>query len=92
MSVQQQYKLVFFTPPQTLAPIKDAIFATGAGTVGNYSQVAFTTPGVGQFQANEGASPVMGDIGKVLEVGEVRCEIACAGEQVAREAVTALKK
>lgn len=91
----QRFKLVFFTPPQSLPSIKTALFATGAGTYpgkGNYTEVMFTTPGVGQFKPGEGAKPAIGEVGKVEEVGEVRCEILCVGEGVVREAVEALKR
>ena len=91
----QHYKLVFFAPPTVLEPIKSAIFATGAGShpgPGNYTQVCFTTPGIGQFFAGESSQPAVGEVGKVQEVGEVRCEILCVSEGVARDAVAALKK
>ncbi|EMC99999.1 hypothetical protein BAUCODRAFT_102194 [Baudoinia panamericana UAMH 10762] len=87
-----RYKLVFFTPPQSLAAIKTAVFATGAGTQGKYTECCFTTPGVGQFRPGDGAKPAIGMVGKVEEVGEVRCEMLCAGEGVAKAAVEALRK
>lgn len=91
----QRYKLIFFSPPSDLPPIKEAIFATGAGSypgAGNYTKCAFTTPGVGQFLPGDSAKPAIGEPGKIEEVGEVRCEIMCVGESVTREAVAALKK
>lgn len=91
----QPYKLVFFTPPQALQAIKSAVFATGAGSYpgkGHYTEVCFTTPGVGQFRPGASAQPAIGSPGKLEEVGEVRCEIFCGGEGVAREAVGALKR
>lgn len=94
-SDSQRYKLVFFSPPTDLPPIKEAIFATGAGSypgAGNYTKCAFTTPGIGQFLPGDSAKPAIGEPGKIEEVGEVRCEILCVGEGVAREAVAALKK
>lgn len=94
-SDSQRYKLVFFVPPQALTPIKDAIFATGAGSYpgeGDYTHVCFTTPGVGQFEPGASAKPAIGEPGQVQEVGEVRCEIPCVGEGITREAVAALKK
>lgn len=92
---QTRYKLVFFAPPLDLPPIKEAIFATGAGSypgAGSYTKCAFTTPGIGQFLPGDEAKPAIGQPGKVEEVGEVRCEILCVGEKVAREAVAELKK
>lgn len=91
----QRYKLVFFAPPVDLPPIKEAIFATGAGSypgAGNYTKCCFTTPGIGQFLPGDSAKPAIGEPGKVEEVGEVRCEILCVGQGVAKEAVAALKK
>lgn len=93
-SAQQRYKLIFFTPPQALSPIKAAVFATGAGAHpgGSYTEACFTTPGVGQFRPGPSAKPAVGEPGKLEEVGEVRCEVLCVGQDVVREAVEALKK
>lgn len=49
-------------------------------------------PGVGQFRPGNSANPSIGEKGKLEEVGEVRCEILCVGEGVARQAVEALKQ
>ncbi|KAF4556153.1 Hypothetical protein D9617_1g080280 [Elsinoe fawcettii] len=87
---QDRYKLVFFTPPQDLEKIKSSIFATGAGTIGQYTEVCFTTPGVGQFTPGTAAKPVIGQPGKTEQVGEVRCEIRCQGREQAKQAVAAL--
>jgi hypothetical protein len=90
-----RYKLVFFTPPAALPNIKEAIFATGAGRypgAGDYSKVCFTSPGISQFLPGESAKPAIGKPGKLEEVDEVRCEILCVGQDVAKEAVEALKK
>lgn len=92
---EERYKLVFFAPPVDLAPIKEAIFATGAGSypgAGNYTKCAFTTPGIGQFLPGDEANPHIGQPGKVEEVGEARCEILCVGKSVAQQAVEALKR
>ena len=92
---ETRYKLVFFAPPVALSPIKEAIFATGAGSYpgqGSYTKCCFTTPGVGQFLPGESAKPAIGEPGQVEEVGEARCEILCVGTGVAKEAVEALKK
>lgn len=94
-SDQLRYKLIFFAPPQTLQPIKTAVFATGAGSYpgqGDYTEACFTTPGVGQFKPGPSAKPAIGEPSQLQEVGEVRCEILCVGESVTREAVAALKR
>jgi hypothetical protein len=86
------YKLSFYTPPLDLDKIKKAIFATGAGTHGNYQEVCFFTPGVGQFRPVAGSEPVIGAVGKLEEVGEVRCDVSCSSREVAVRAVEALKR
>ncbi|USW58986.1 Putative nitrogen regulatory protein PII/ATP phosphoribosyltransferase [Septoria linicola] len=90
-----RFKLIFFTPPQDLPKIKQAIFAAGAGRYpgpGGYTECGFATPGVGQFRPGDSANPHIGEKGKVEEVGEVRFETLCVGRDVTRAAVEALKK
>ncbi|GAM82247.1 hypothetical protein ANO11243_002260 [Dothideomycetidae sp. 11243] len=87
-----RYKLVFFTPPLDLPKIKEAIFSTGAGTYSKYTEVCFTTPGIGQFRPGPEANPAIGERGKLEELGEVRCEILCSGRDQATQAVQALKR
>jgi len=90
-----KYKLVFFTPPLDLPKIKEAIFKTGAGSYpgsGGYTEVCFTTPGIGQFKPGDSAKPHIGAPGKLEEVGEVKCEIFCGGHEIAEAAVAALKR
>lgn len=91
----ERYKLIFFAPPQSLPDIKTAIFAAGAGSYpgkGSYTECCFTMPGVGQFRPGSSTNPAIGTLGKLEEVGEVRCETICVGHSVTRAAVEALKK
>lgn len=87
-----RFKLIFFVPPLNLSQCKAAVFGAGAGKYGKYSEVCFTTPGVGQFRPGEGSSPAVGQVGQLEEAGEVRCEVLCHGEGTTRAAVAALKK
>ncbi|KAF3940500.1 hypothetical protein ABW19_dt0206614 [Dactylella cylindrospora] len=86
------YKLVFFAPVASLARIKEAIFATGAGTLGNglYTRCSFQTIGTGQFRPEIGSSPTIGKPGVTEVVEEIRCEIMCKGKKTAVAAVRAL--
>lgn len=87
-----RFKLILYTPPLALEPIKTALFATGAGTHNQYTQVCFTTPGVGQFKPSAEAKPAVGEAGgAVQEVGEVRLETTCLGEEGVRRAVEAVR-
>ncbi|KAE8148996.1 hypothetical protein BDV25DRAFT_8444 [Aspergillus avenaceus] len=89
------YRLIFFVPPSALAPCKAAIFAAGAGRYpgqGNYTECCWTTPGTAQFRPGDTASLHIGQVGELEMTEEIRVEALCAGEDVARRAVEALKK
>lgn len=89
---QQRYKLVVFAPLASAPAIKEAVFATGAGIIGNYTNVCFEAPGTGSFLPVEGAEPVVGAVGRVEEVREVRIEIPCFGAGEVRMAIEAVKR
>ena len=48
--------------------------------------------GNGQFRPGDAANPHIGDVGKLEHTEEVRVEVMCFGEEIARQAVAALKK
>ncbi|HIW96308.1 MAG TPA: Nif3-like dinuclear metal center hexameric protein [Candidatus Corynebacterium gallistercoris] len=54
--------------------VKSAIFATGAGTQGDYEQAGFEFAVTGQFKPVGDASPHIGTVGEVEKVEEVRVE------------------
>jgi hypothetical protein len=90
-----RFKLVFMVPPSALAACKAAIFAAGAGRYpgrGNYTECCWTTMGTGQFRPGDTANPHIGSVGALEEVQEARVETLCLGEDVARQAVEALKR
>ncbi|WP_428939019.1 Nif3-like dinuclear metal center hexameric protein [Fontivita pretiosa] len=69
-----QYKLVTFVPEKDLEKLSAALFAAGAGRIGNYSSCSFRTKGSGTFFAEEGAEPAVGTRGRLECVEEVRLE------------------
>ncbi len=87
----QNYKLIFFVPENAVEEVKQAIFATGAGSLGNYAQCSWQTLGVGQFLPLDGANPTIGKVDEVEQVSEYRVEILCTSENI-KDAVEALKK
>lgn len=68
------YKLVTFCPTEYAENVRTAIFAAGAGTIGNYDQCSYNTEGVGTFRGNEGTNPFVGDIGERHSEKETRIE------------------
>lgn len=47
--------------------------------------------GTGQFRPGDAANPHIGKVGALEETPEVRVETLCVGEDVAKQAVAALK-
>jgi len=87
-----RYKLAFYVPVAHAVAVKRAIFATGAGSIGNYRNCAFQVRGQGQFSPMEGANPAIGEVGKEEIVEEHKVEILCSDEENTRDAVRELKK
>lgn len=78
----EEFKLICFTPPQSVDAIVDACAEAGAGIIGNYRRCAFMSHGVGTFEAQAGANPTVGQVGERSEVEEVRFEIVCPADRV----------
>ena len=71
--------------------VKDAMFAAGAGKIGNYDCCCFETKGVGQFRPLPGSHPYLGQENAVEMVEEVKIELVC-DKQYLQKSITALKK
>ena len=54
--------------------------------------VSFESPGIGQFLPGVGATPNIGEVGKLERVEEMRVEVLCVGRDVMVGAVEALKR
>jgi dinuclear metal center YbgI/SA1388 family protein len=85
------YKLVVFVPVEAVEKVANAVFAAGAGGIGNYSHCSFQAQGYGSFLPLEGARPAIGRKGKVEKVAEVRFETIVPAAKLA-DCVAALKK
>lgn len=84
------YKLAFFVPEAHKESVKQAIFATGAGRIGNYDCCCWEVQGMGQFRALQGANPFIGQPGALETVAEFRVELVCEDHLIAA-AVAALR-
>ena len=84
------YKLVFYVPASHLETVKDAVFATGAGSFGHYDHCCWQVLGEGQFRPLPGSSPHLGRANRLTIVSEYRVELICA-EALITTAVAALK-
>jgi dinuclear metal center YbgI/SA1388 family protein len=77
-----RYKIVVFVPDQDLTRVSDALFAAGAGHIGNYRECSFRLAGTGTFFGSETSNPTIGQKGRREEVAEWRLEVVCPGQQV----------
>ncbi|MGV0791108.1 Nif3-like dinuclear metal center hexameric protein [Mycolicibacterium sp. XJ1819] len=68
-------KWVVFVPAENADAVREAMFAAGAGQIGDYSHCSWSVSGVGQFLPHEGASPAIGAVGSVEKVAEDRVEM-----------------
>ena len=83
------HKLVWFVPEEALDATRDAVFAAGAGVIGNYTRCSWFTRGTGTFKGEEGADPTIGEAGREERVDELRVETVVPAER-ARDVVRAL--
>lgn len=71
------YKLIVYVPTSHLSQVKAALFAVGAGKIGNYDCCCWSVSGQGQFRPMAGANPYLGQINEVKTVVETRLELVC---------------
>jgi structural hemagglutinin/hemolysin toxin protein RtxA len=83
------YQLIFYVPASHIEQVKNAVFAAGAGTYGNYDQCAWQTLGQGQFRPLAGSQPFSGQIGRLETAPEYKVELICSDENI-KPAVAAL--
>ncbi|MDD3735575.1 MAG: Nif3-like dinuclear metal center hexameric protein [Bacteroidales bacterium] len=69
------FRLVTFVPDSHASAVRDALFAAGAGNIGNYDRCSFNVTGEGTYRAGEGADPFAGSIGEYHAEPEVRIEV-----------------
>ncbi len=87
----RQCKLVVFVPDADLGSVSDAVFAAGAGVIGQYRECSFRLAGTGTFFGTEEANPTIGQKGRREEVSEWRMEVVCPEGRVG-EVVRAMRK
>jgi dinuclear metal center YbgI/SA1388 family protein len=74
-AMEKLRKLVTFCPASHTIPVREALFAAGAGHIGRYDSCSYNTEGHGTFRAGEGADPFVGSIGELHTEPETRIEV-----------------
>ncbi len=85
------YQLTFYVPVTHLESVKEALFAKGAGRIGNYDQCAWQVLGEGQFRPLENSQPFSGEQGKISRVAEYKVEMVCSADCI-KAVIAELKK
>jgi dinuclear metal center YbgI/SA1388 family protein len=67
-------KLVGFVPEGDAEVVRSAVFAAGAGRIGDYVDCSFSVAGEGTFLPLEGAHPRTGEVGRREHAAELRFE------------------
>ena len=67
-------KLATFVPEAQAEKVRNALFGTGAGSIGNYDSCSFNVSGAGTFRAEEGADPFVGNLLELHTEPEIRVE------------------
>ncbi|WP_421741158.1 Nif3-like dinuclear metal center hexameric protein [Cellulomonas sp.] len=68
-------KHVVFVPVADAERLVDALAASGAGAIGDYTRCAWTSTGEGTFTPSDAASPAIGSAGRASRVVEARVEM-----------------
>ena len=64
-------KLTTYIPKKDASKVREALFAAGAGNIGNYDCCSFNIEGQGTFKGNNEANPVVGEKGKLHTESEI---------------------
>ena len=85
------HKVVVFVPLDHTDKVREAVGQASGGKIGKYTFCSFSTRGIGRFRPEEGASPHIGEVGKLEQVEEERIEITCNTEVVGN-VIAAIKR
>lgn len=86
----RECKIVCFVPHTHLAAVQSALWAAGAGSIGEYSNCSFVLDGTGSFEGSSAANPAVGQVGRLEQVSEARLEVVCP-EALVPEALRRLR-
>ena len=68
-------KLVTYTIPENAEQVRNALFDSGAGTIGNYENCSFNSKGIGTYMGNEHSNPEIGQRFEFVEADEIKIEV-----------------
>jgi hypothetical protein len=78
-------------PEEALDATRDAVFAAGAGRIGDYARCSWYAEGTGTFFGGADTAPALGESGREERVAELRVETVVPEERI-RDAIVALRR
>ncbi|WP_338521611.1 NGG1p interacting factor NIF3 [Candidatus Legionella polyplacis] len=84
------YKIITYIPKNSVEKVKQALFSSGAGKLGNYTEVCWQCLGIGQFKPLKNANPTIGKINSLTYVKEYKVEMICKAKYI-HNAIKTLK-
>lgn len=86
---ERLYKLAVFVPEQQLEAVRTAMGNAGAGHIGVYSHCSFSVKGEGAFLPLSGATPFIGQQGRLERVAEYKLE-TCVTKNIHQKVLAAM--
>lgn len=68
-------KLSVMVPEAHADQVRNAMFAAGAGTIGNYDCCSYNVSGIGTFLPKDGANPFVGTVNELHREPEMRIDV-----------------
>jgi hypothetical protein len=86
------YSLNYYIPQFAHERVKQILFDSGAGKIGQYDKCCWEVLGLGQFRPQKGSQPVLGQVGQLEQVQEYRVEMVCSDEKIRNVVVALLRE
>jgi dinuclear metal center YbgI/SA1388 family protein len=71
-------QLTTYVPEKNAEAIRNALFESGAGSIGNYSNCSFNSIGSGTYKGNEHSNPVIGEKHILQNISETKITVSFA--------------
>ena len=84
-------KLVIYCPTESVDKVRKALFNSGAGNIGGYSECSFNSLGQGTFKSGDNTNPVVGNIGEFHVEEEIKIETIVLSHEV-NKVISAMKE
>ncbi len=68
-------KLTTYVPIEETETLRNALFDSGAGSIGNYEKCSFNIEGEGTYKGNENSNPILGEKGQIQHENETQISI-----------------